>query len=113
MDKLSESGVTTQSSRRYRLLAADGSSYESAELGQLGGNRSLRIYGSLDCWSAKNALKLGYAKNRVFFADEQTAISAGYRPCGHCMPEKYKAWKCGGTLGSPEYPWLVAPPKDR
>ena len=115
MDKLieTEAGPTNESPRRYRLLAADGSSYESTELGKLGGNRSLRIYGSLECWSAKNALKLGYAKNRVFFADKQTAISAGYRPCGHCMLEDYRTWKRGGTLGSPEYPWLVAPPTKR
>jgi methylphosphotriester-DNA--protein-cysteine methyltransferase len=115
MDKLieTEAGATNEAPRRYRLLAADGSSYESAERGLLGGNRILKIYGHLKCWSAVNALKKGYAKNRVFFADTQTAISAGYRPCGHCMLTEYRTWKRGGTLGSPEYPWLVAPPIDR
>jgi methylphosphotriester-DNA--protein-cysteine methyltransferase len=29
----------------------------------------------------------------VFFADEQTAIAAGYRPCATCLPEKYARWK--------------------
>lgn len=32
-------------------------------------------------------------ENRVFFADEQEAINAGYRPCAHCMPGAYKQWK--------------------
>jgi len=109
----SKTGAANEVPRRYRLLAADGSSYESAERGLLGGNRPLRIYGRLDCWSANKALTQGYAKNRVFFTDEQTAISAGYRPCGNCMKAEYRVWKCGGTLGSPEYPWLVAPPTER
>ena len=26
-------------------------------------------------------------------ADEATAISAGYRPCGKCMKEAYQKWK--------------------
>jgi methylphosphotriester-DNA--protein-cysteine methyltransferase len=29
----------------------------------------------------------------VFFADEATAIAAGYRPCFVCMREEYRAWK--------------------
>jgi methylphosphotriester-DNA--protein-cysteine methyltransferase len=29
----------------------------------------------------------------VFFADEQTAVEAGYRPCAVCMPEEYARWK--------------------
>jgi methylphosphotriester-DNA--protein-cysteine methyltransferase len=32
-------------------------------------------------------------KYRVFFADEQTAIAAGYRPCAVCLPERYAEWK--------------------
>ncbi|MGO0060087.1 Ada metal-binding domain-containing protein [Brevibacillus fluminis] len=32
-------------------------------------------------------------KHRVFFADEQTAIAAGYRPCAICLPAAYKQWK--------------------
>ena len=30
---------------------------------------------------------------RVFFADEETAIAVGYRPCATCMPDEYAAWK--------------------
>ena len=32
-------------------------------------------------------------KYRVFFKDEETAIAAGYRPCGVCMKAEYKRWK--------------------
>ncbi len=94
----------------YRLLSADGSVYESIEPGQLGGYRPLKIYGRLDCRSANRHLaKGGYARHRVFFADETAAIEAGYRPCGHCMREQYAIWKRGGTPGSKEYPWHRLP----
>ena len=55
----------------------------------LGGNRNLKIYGQLSCGSGKRMLQ----KNRVFFSTEEEAIEKGYRPCGHCMREAYKAWK--------------------
>ena len=62
--------------------------------GTLGGHKKLKIYGRLDCPSAARYLAKGqYAQNRVFFTDENTAISAGYRPCAICMPEAYKKWK--------------------
>ena len=79
--------------RRYRLLGPDGRGYESVTPGVLGGNARARIYGRLDCPSALRALPQGYARHRVFFADEATAIAAGYRPCGRCMRERYLAWK--------------------
>ena len=48
----------------------------------------------LDCKSAIRYIQKGeYVKHRVFFADELTAIEAGYRPCGVCMKERYKQWK--------------------
>ena len=77
----------------YTLLGADGRPYQSETPGELGGNARLRIYGKLDCWSARAALPKGYAKIRVFFADEATAVAAGYRPCGACMRERYAEWK--------------------
>src|SRR5690606_18732428 len=88
----------------YRLLAPDGRLYESAEPGTLGGNRGMRIYGALTCWSARAAIPRGYAAQRVFFADEAAAIAAGYRPCGHCMRERYAEWKRGPQPGKP-YSW--------
>ncbi|HVK39869.1 MAG TPA: Ada metal-binding domain-containing protein [Candidatus Kapabacteria bacterium] len=80
-------------SRTYRLTAADGTTYLSETPGELGGNSRLKIYGRLDCGTARAALPKGYARIRVFFADEATAIAAGYRPCGNCMRQKYRARK--------------------
>lgn len=54
-----------------------------------GGNKKLKIYGHLDCKSGKRMKR----KNRVFFTTEQEAQQFHYRPCGHCMREKYKKWK--------------------
>src|SRR2546426_4994554 len=34
----------------------------------------------------------GYVK-KGFFADEQTAIAAGYRPCAACLPDTHARWK--------------------
>jgi methylphosphotriester-DNA--protein-cysteine methyltransferase len=62
--------------------------------GTFGGHRRTRIYGRLDCPSALRAIaRGGYVKHRVFFADEATAIAAGYRPCARCMPDRYREWK--------------------
>jgi methylphosphotriester-DNA--protein-cysteine methyltransferase len=77
----------------FTLLGADGRPYQSETKGTLGGNSKDRIYGELTCRSANNALGKGYEKIRVFFADEQTAIAAGYRPCGNCLRAKYREWK--------------------
>jgi methylphosphotriester-DNA--protein-cysteine methyltransferase len=84
----------------YTLLGADGRRYESSTPGTLGGNANLRIYGRLDCGSARAALPKGYARHRVFFADEATAVAAGYRPCGNCMRTEYREWK-NGQPGTP------------
>jgi len=78
----------------YVLLGADGRPYESEVKGQWGGHRGQRIYGRLDCPSALRAIaRGGYVRHRVFFADEATAIAAGYRPCAVCCPSEYQAWK--------------------
>lgn len=60
----------------------------------LGGNKKAKIYGTLHCLSGKR-MKI---ENRVFFKHEQQAIAEGYRPCAHCMPEKYKFWKLNNDL---------------
>lgn len=58
---------------------------------RFGGNRKLKIYGTLRCKSGKR-MKL---ENRVFFSSEQEAKQQNYRPCGHCMKTEYKKWKDG------------------
>ncbi|MEU2037444.1 Ada metal-binding domain-containing protein [Nocardia niwae] len=78
----------------YTLLDGQGLPYRSAEPGGYGGHRRSRIYGRLDCPSALRALARGtYRAHRVFFATELDALSAGYRPCAVCLPERYGAWK--------------------
>lgn len=78
----------------YTLLDADGRPYSSETPGLLGGHRRQRIYGRLDCPSALRAIGRGhYLPHRVFFADESTAIAAGYRPCAVCLRPEYLCWK--------------------
>ena len=80
--------------KTYVLLDKQGKSYESTVPGKLGGHKKLKIYGKLDCPSARRHIEKGeYVKHRVFFPDEMTAIAAGYRPCGICMKDEYKKWK--------------------
>ena len=80
--------------KRYKLIGPHGKQYLSDTPGTFGGHRKLKIYGRLDCPSALRYIAKGqYVKHRVFFADEATAVAAGYRPCGVCMPEAYKHWK--------------------
>ncbi|KMQ64867.1 metal-binding protein [Chryseobacterium angstadtii] len=54
-----------------------------------GGNQKLKIYGLLTCSSGKRMKR----ENRVFFISEKEALENNYRPCGHCMKEKYKLWR--------------------
>jgi methylphosphotriester-DNA--protein-cysteine methyltransferase len=56
-----------------------------------GGNKSLKIYGTLSCKSGKRMKK----ENRVFFQSEEKAMNKGYRPCAHCMKNEYRQWKQG------------------
>jgi methylated-DNA-[protein]-cysteine S-methyltransferase len=73
--------------RTWTLIGADGKPYESATPGTLGGHRRSKGYGRLDCRAALRWIAKGhYVKHRVFFADEETAVAAGYRPCAVCMP---------------------------
>jgi hypothetical protein len=89
-------------SKSFRLLAADRQFYASRTPGSFGGNGRMKIYGRLDCSSANRAVASGstYRKHRVFFADEATAIAAGYRPCGNCMRRQYKMWRARQSQAS-------------
>ena len=82
--------------KMYKLLGADGTIYESETPGEFGGNSKQKVYGRFDCPSALSTIKRfpgSYEKSRVFFADEKTALAAGYRPCGNCLREQYKQYK--------------------
>ena len=81
--------------KMYKLLGADGKEYLSETPGTLGGNGKLKIYGRLDCGTALNSIRKYpgvYEKSRVFFADEKTALAAGYRHCGNCLRKKYQEY---------------------
>lgn len=80
----------------YKLLGPDGAQYLSEAPGTLGGNKKLKIYGRLDCPSALSAIRRfpgSYEEGRVFFADERTALAAGYRPCGNCLRKKFREYR--------------------
>ena len=75
----------------YTLLGRDGRPYASE--GQGGARRrraARRVYGTMDCpVCAVAACGRGFEpKHRVFFLDEETAIAAGFRPCGACLRER-------------------------
>lgn len=86
--------IVEPGAKTYTLIGRDGRPQASATPGTLGGHRRNRIYGTLDCPGARYWIARGhYVRQRVFFADEETAVAAGYRPCARCMPEAYAAWK--------------------
>ena len=79
--------------KSFTLLGPAGP-YLSDAPGLLGGYRPKKIYGSLECQSAKRAIARGsYVRHRVFFADEAAAQACGYRPCAKCLPRAYRDWK--------------------
>ena len=82
------------SEENWTLIGSDGKPYESPVRGTLGGHRKTHIYGRMTCSAALRAISHGgYVANRVFFLDEETAKTAGYRPCAVCMHDEYLAWK--------------------
>ena len=94
-----KSEIAQSENKYYFLLNGEGKPYVSVTPGKFGGHKKLKIYGMLDCPSAKRYIKQGkYENHRVFFANEEDAVNAGYRPCAICMPEKYEEWK--GTIHS-------------
>jgi len=90
-----------KNAKSYKLLGADGKFYQSATKGTLSGHRKDKIYGTLDCKGAARWIARGfYVKQRVFFADEASAVAAGFRPCFGCLREKYREWKARNYLAA-------------
>jgi methylphosphotriester-DNA--protein-cysteine methyltransferase len=76
--------------KAFSLIGADGAALASPVKGVFGGNRRTRVYGRLDCRVAlRHAVNGTYQKNRVFFADAETARAAGYRACKVCRPDAF------------------------
>ena len=89
-----DANMSGSTGRTWRLIGADGRPFASLRPGTLGGHRRTKVYGPLDCATALRAIAAGgYVSNRVFFADEASAMAAGYRPCARCLPDEYRAWK--------------------
>ena len=84
--------------KRYRMLGPDGP-YTSERPGALGGHSKQNVYGRLDCPVALSLIRRGKFKieYRVFFADAESARACGYRPCGACLRDEYKAWKAAAS----------------
>ena len=78
----------------YTLIGPDGQDMLSAVPGTLGGNRRRKIYGRLGCRSAVGSLPTGYAKHRVFFAAEATAIAA-LNKLAELRTEERGDYECG------------------
>ncbi|WP_181786897.1 Ada metal-binding domain-containing protein [Streptomyces phytophilus] len=84
----------------YLLLGADGGPYRSGTQGRWGGHRGSKIYGRLDCPAALRTIaRGGYVAHRVFFADEVTAVAAGFRPCATCCEDRYRQWQTARENG--------------
>jgi methylphosphotriester-DNA--protein-cysteine methyltransferase len=84
--------------KTYTLLDREGRPYQSGTKGLLGGHARTKVYGRLDCPVALSLLRRGFEpRYRVFFADAETAIAAGFRPCGACMRERYAAWRSSAS----------------
>jgi methylphosphotriester-DNA--protein-cysteine methyltransferase len=87
--------------RSYELIGRDGQPYASPVKGLFGGHARTKVYGTMDCPVALSLLRRGFEpRHRVFFADEATAIAAGFRPCGACLRERYAAWKTASASRS-------------
>ena len=88
-----QGSIHAKTTKMHQLLGADGKLYSSERPGTLGGNSKQKIYGKLDCPMALSTIRRFpgiYEQSRVFFANEKTALAAGYRPCGSCLREKYR-----------------------
>ncbi len=84
--------------RRWTLIGSDGQPFVSDAPGTLGGHRAGKRYGRLTCPAAARAIaRGGYIRHRVFFADEASAVAAGYRPCAACLPAAYARWRRPGA----------------
>ena len=82
--------------KTYTLLGRGRTAPAVAHPRHPGRTPAQQVYGRLDCPTALRWIAKGqYVQHRVFFADEETAVAAGYRPCGHCLRERYREWLAG------------------
>lgn len=72
----------------------DGRIIETLTPGLYAGITTMKIFGRLTCKSGMRAKK----EHRVFFHTWEDAISAGYRPCKNCKPERIESDACTHDL---------------
>ena len=83
--------------------------------GRYAGNTAHKIFGRLDCKSGMRMFKV----NRVFFANWEDAIAAGYKQCERCKPrysDKYPEQEAlkEALLAKPHIAlWKSGPPPSR
>lgn len=83
--------------------------------GRYAGNTTHKIFGRLDCKSGMRTFK----ENRVFFANWEDTIAAGYKPCERCKPlysDKYQEQETlkDALLAKPHIAlWKSGPPPSR
>jgi hypothetical protein len=83
----------------FRLVGPDGREFWSEVPGKLGGHSRNKLYGRPDCRSALLVARAGHIVRHCFFANERTAVAAGYRPCAVCLPTS-TAWGRSGVAVS-------------
>ena len=78
----------------FKLIDSEGQSYESRDARHARRPpRQPRLRQRSTARAPQRWIAKGhYVSQRVFFADEETAIAAGYRPCANCMPASYARW---------------------
>ena len=80
--------------QRYTLLGADRRPTAARPPARSAGTAAARSTAGSTARAALRAIAAGgYVAHRVFFADEPTAVAAGYRPCAVCLPQAYRTWK--------------------
>lgn len=69
-----------------RIVAVN-AKVRAGEINLIGHSRR-KTYSLLSCATAQR-IKVKY---RVYFKNEDEAKKEGYRPCGHCLGDKYRVW---------------------
>lgn len=83
-----DAGTEGAPPKRYRLLTPDGFVYSDIP-GRFSGVKTMKIFGRHSCRSGMRAKP----ENHVFFADWETAVACGYRPCKNCRPQPDDQWQ--------------------
>ncbi len=73
-------------SSKFKYMDSNGEIYYTNKLGKIVANIKTKVFGDPRCYNRK------HLSNPVYFTDELSAISAGFKPCPYCMKELFDAW---------------------